>query len=97
LGESLVLVSLDYEKLFLIFSFSSENTIVAVLLQNNVEGHEQPIAVFSKELRDVEIKYTNVEKKAYDLVKTLKYFKDYILHSEIISYVPYSSIKDILV
>jgi hypothetical protein len=33
-----------------------------VLLQNNQEGHEQPIAFFSKSLWDVEIKYEILEK-----------------------------------
>jgi hypothetical protein len=32
LGESLVLVSLNYDKDFLIFSFSSEHTMVVLLL-----------------------------------------------------------------
>jgi hypothetical protein len=45
-----VLVSPDYSKEFFIFSFTSEETIVAVLLQKNEEGHEQPIAFFSKSL-----------------------------------------------
>jgi hypothetical protein len=37
LGEAPVLISPDYSKEFLIFSFSSDNTIVAVLLQRNEE------------------------------------------------------------
>jgi hypothetical protein len=51
LVEAPVLVSPDYSKEFLIFSFSSEETIVVVLLQKNEEGHEQPISFFSKVLR----------------------------------------------
>eukprot|EP00253_Pinus_taeda_P031514 PITA_31514 len=35
-----VLVSLDYSKDFMIFSFASEDTIVGVLLQKNKDGHE---------------------------------------------------------
>jgi hypothetical protein len=52
-------------KEFLIFSFSSEHTIVDVLLQKNDEGFEKPIAFFSKSLRDAELKYDILEKKAY--------------------------------
>jgi len=62
LGEYLVLVSTDYDKPFLIFYFSSENTIEIFLLQRNAEGHEHPIAFFRKELRDDKLKYTNMEK-----------------------------------
>ena len=37
-----------------------------------------------------------MEKKAYDLVQTLKYFRVYILHSHVIAYIPNSVVKDIL-
>jgi len=50
--EAPVLVSLDYTKEFLIFSFASEYTIATVLLQKNEEGFEQPISFFKKSLRD---------------------------------------------
>jgi hypothetical protein len=67
------------------------------LLQKNDEGFEQPIAFFSKSIRDVEIKYDILEKKAYTMVKALKYFITYVLHSKIIAYLPTSFVKDILV
>jgi hypothetical protein len=38
--ETPVLASPDYLKEFLIFSFASEHTITAVLLQKNEEGFE---------------------------------------------------------
>jgi hypothetical protein len=47
-------------------------------------------------LRDVELKYSNLDKQAHALVKSLKAFKDYILHSKTFSYVSNSVIKDIL-
>jgi hypothetical protein len=45
--------------------FSSEHTIAAVLLQKNSEVHENPIAFFSKSLRDVALNYNIMEKKAF--------------------------------
>jgi hypothetical protein len=66
-------------------------------LQKNVEGLEHPIAFFSRELRDVELKYDIMDKKAYALVKYLKYFRVYVLHSRFIAYVPSTSIKEILI
>ena len=97
IAEAPVLASPDYLKEFLIFSFASEHTIAAVLLQKNEEGFEQLIAFFSKSLRDTEIKYDIIEKQAYAMVKALKAFRTYVLHSKIIVYVPTSSVKDILV
>ena len=40
----------DYDKPMHIFSFASFRIVVAVLLQKNEEGYEQPIAFFSKSL-----------------------------------------------
>ena len=37
-----------------------------------------------------------MEKKAYALVKTLKDFKIYVLHSHVIAFVPNSVVKDSL-
>jgi hypothetical protein len=38
-----------------------------------------------------------MDKQAYALVKSLKSFRVYVLHSKVISYVPSSSVKEILI
>ena len=86
----------DFSKDFITFSFASEDSIAAVLLQKNTEGLEQPISFFSKVLRDSELKYNSLEKYAYALVKALKIFRIYLLHSKILSYVPNVAVKEIL-
>jgi hypothetical protein len=67
------------------------------LLQKNAEGLEQPISFFSRALRDAKVKYDIMEKHAYALVKALKAFRIYVLHSKVIAYVPSTSVKDILI
>ena len=62
LTQAPVLISPDFSKDFLIFSFASEHTIAAFLLQKIVEGMEQPISFFSKALRDAPLKYNIMEK-----------------------------------
>jgi hypothetical protein len=62
LTEAPMLVSPDYSKDFLIFSFASFDTVEVVLLQKNVEGLEQPISFFSRALRDTEVRYDIMEK-----------------------------------
>ena len=96
LTQAPVLISPDFTKDFLIFSFASEHTVAIVLLQKNPKGQEQPIAFFSKALRDAPLKYNIMEKQAYALVKALKDFRVYILHSYIIAFVPHIVVKDIL-
>jgi hypothetical protein len=74
-----VLIGPYYSKDFLIFSFVSSDTLAVVLLQKNDAGLEQPIAYFSRALRDAEVRYDIMEKQAYALVKALKYFRVYVL------------------
>ena len=47
-------------------------------------------------LRDGELKYVIMEKQAYALIKSLKDFRVYVLHSHIIAYVPSNVVKSIL-
>jgi len=94
--EALTLISPDYSKEFHIFSFASEDTLATILSQADEEGAEHPVEFFSKTLRNVEIRYDIIEKQAYALIKSLKAFRIYILHSKIIAYVPSASIKDVL-
>jgi hypothetical protein len=70
----------DYSKEFMIFSFASFDTLVIVLLQQNIEGLEKPISFFSIALRDAEMRYDIMEKMAYYLVKSIKDFRVYVLH-----------------
>jgi hypothetical protein len=62
LTEAPMLISPNYSKDFLIFSFASSDTLVDVLLQKNNAGMEQPIAYFSRALKDVEVRYDIMEK-----------------------------------
>ena len=78
LEESLVLISLSYKRDFLIFWFSLELTVATVLLQKNDDGFEQPISFCNKSSRDCELKYNIMENKAYALIKSLKYFREYL-------------------
>jgi hypothetical protein len=97
LTKAPVLIILDYSKDFLIFSFTSFDTVATILLQKNDGGLEKPISFFSKSLRDTEIKYELMEKQAYALVKALKSFRVYVFHSKVISYFPSTYVKDILI
>eukprot|EP00253_Pinus_taeda_P003463 PITA_03463 len=96
LTQTPVLTSPQFDKDFIIFSFASEHTIAAVLLQKDDQGNEKPIAFFNQDLRDAPLKYNIMEKQAYALVKAIKDFRIYILYSHVIAYVPNSVVKNIL-
>jgi len=88
-----VLVSPNFDKDFMIFSFASEHTIAGVLLQKNEQNEDQPIAFHRKTLSDSTLKYNIMEKQAYASVKALKEFRVYILHSHSTFFVPFAAIK----
>jgi hypothetical protein len=94
---ALVLISPDFAKVFYIFSFASRDTIATILLQKNADDQEKPVSFFSKVLRDAEVKYELLEKQAYALIKSLKAFRVYILQAKVITFVPSSSVKDVLI
>jgi hypothetical protein len=71
--------------------------VAVVLLQKNDAGLEQPISFFSRALRNAEVRYDIMEKQGYALVKALKAFTVYVLHSKIIVYVLSAFVKDILI
>ena len=71
-------------------------TLAIVLLQKNDEGVEHPMAFFNKTLRDAELRYDLIEKQAYALIKSLKAFIIYILHSKVTAYVLSALVKYVL-
>jgi len=95
LTKTLVLINPKFDRDFILFSFASEHTIFAVLLQKIDHGYEQPVSFFSKALRDAPLKYNIMEKQAFSLVKAIKDFSVYILYSHIVAYAPNSVVKDI--
>jgi hypothetical protein len=95
-NKSPVLTNPNFTRDFILLSFSSEHTIVGVLLQKDEHNFKNPIVYFNRTFRDSPLRYGIMEKQVYALVKAHKEFKTYILHSHIIAYVPSNSIKDIL-
>ena len=57
---------------------------------------EKPIAFFSRTIRDVSLWYNIIEKQELALIKALKDFRVYILHSHTIAYVPNAAVKDVM-
>jgi len=55
LSSAPVLVSPDCNQYFILFSFASEHTVAAVLLQKKGD-HERPITFFSRAIRDAALK-----------------------------------------
>lgn len=55
-----------------------------------------PISFMSKELHDYELRYSPLEKKAFELVKVVAHPTPYILNTPVKEYVPHLPIKMML-
>lgn len=93
--DALVLVSLDYLKLFYIYSFASDHSCPNMLMQKD-EVSEHTIAFMSATLKDVELCYHNVEKQVYALVYGVNNFWHYILRNKVFTIVPDPNVKTLL-
>ena len=91
-----VLCHPNYKQDFIIYCYASEHTLSAILMQENDEGIQAPIAFMSIPLKNHELKYSQIEKHAFVVVKALKNFRFYILHSHSIVFVPDTIVKSAL-
>lgn len=96
LSSTPVLISPNYTQDFILFSFASDHIMVVVLMQKR-DQLQKLITFFSRTIRDATLKYNIIEKQALALVKTLKYFRVYIINSHILAYVPNTVVKYVLV
>ncbi|KAH9311460.1 hypothetical protein KI387_026495, partial [Taxus chinensis] len=60
-----VLACPDFSKDFIIYCYAIDNTLAAVLTQEDSNEHELPIAFMSYILKDHELKYAMMEKHAF--------------------------------
>jgi hypothetical protein len=91
------LLSPDYNKEFILYTFSSDQSYAAMLTQKNDQDAEVPIAFNSSGLQGVELNYSDVEKKAYAVFKSIKHFRPFLIKSHIKVIVPHSAVRNLLV
>jgi hypothetical protein len=73
-----------------------ETIVASVLTQRNTKGEEIPISLMRKTLHGYELRYSELEKQALALVKTVAHFLTHILNSHVIAYVSSSPINMLL-
>ena len=91
-----VLCHQNYKWDFIIYYYAFEHTLSAILMQDNDEGIQELITFMSVPLKNHELKYSQIEKHAFAVVRALKFFWLYILHSHSIIFVPDVVVKSVL-
>lgn len=91
-----MLMDLNFNKDFNIYSYASDSTLSTILNQHHNDNAEVPITFMSIPLKKHKLKYSLVEKKAFLVVKAVKQFCFYVLNSHSNVYVPATAMKMIL-
>ena len=74
-----ILMSPDFEKSFLLQTDASEHGVGAVLSQQGDDGHEHPVAYWSRKLLPCEQTYSTIEKECLAIKLGVSAFRVYLL------------------
>lgn len=78
----------------MVYAFGSIETISAMLVLQNQEGLEQPIAFFSQVLKDCELSYSFFEKHVLAIIRSLQNFRYILSNNKIHLLVAHPPVKD---
>jgi hypothetical protein len=95
--EAPTLLSLNFDNEFILYTFASDHSIVAVLTQKNEEGEESPVSFMSIGIQGVELKYPAIDKKSFAMFKGVKHFHPYLLRSHTKIIVPHSAVRSLFI
>lgn len=96
LAAAPILVNPNFSRDFILYAYGGLGVISAMLVQQNFEGLEQPIAFFSKGLEDYEQRYSFVKKHVLVVIKSLKKFRHLLSHNKVFLRVAHPSVKEFL-
>ena len=85
----------NFEKDFIVYTFASDNSLVAVLAQKEKGGDEYPISFMSTSLQGGELNYPSIDKQAYAIFKVVKQFRPYILKNRTKVIVPHLTVQSL--
>ena len=87
------LKSLDFEKDFILYTFSFDNSLATMLTQREERGDEYPISFMSTGLQGAELNYPAIDKHAYLFFKMVKKMRTYILNNRAKIIVPHQKVQ----
>ena len=91
------LKSPDFDKDFILYTFSSNDSLAAVLTRKEDGGDEFPISFMSTGLQGAELNYPAMDKQAYAVFKAVKQFRPYILKNRTKVIIPHPAVRSLFV
>ena len=92
IAEALALMSPDFNKDFILYTFSTEFSNVAIPTQKHHDDAEIPISFMSTTFKGAEHNQPQINKQAYFVYKSIKHYIPYLLKSQTKVIVPYAAI-----
>ena len=90
-------MSPDFRKDIIIYTFAFDISYAVVLTQKNQQEDEVPISFMSSNLKGAELKYHEVDKQDFVVIKAVKHFHPYLLKLKTKVIVPFSAVRNLLV
>lgn len=95
--QASTLMSPSYDKYFIMCTFSSDTSFMAILTQKSNEHEEFSVSFMSFGLQNVELKYYELDKQVFAVFKEVKHFRPYLLKSNTKVIVRYPIVRNFLV
>ena len=95
--NSLALNTPNFSNHFILYTLAFDTSYAAVLTQINDQNMEALISFFSSNLQGAEINYSDVEKQAFSMFKSIKNFIPFLLKTHTKVIVPFLAVRQLLV
>ena len=92
IAEALALMSPDFNKDFILYTFSTNFSNAIVLTQKHHDDAEIPISFMSSTFKGAELNYSQIDKHAYVVYKLVKNYRPDLLKSWTKVIVPFVAI-----
>jgi hypothetical protein len=92
ISQDPVLQSPEFSKYCFLYTFTSDQSLVAVLTQKDDDNNEAPVSFMSTNLQGAELNYHAIDKQAYVIYKEVKHFISYILKTHTKFIVPHPTV-----
>jgi hypothetical protein len=90
-----VLRSPDFNRDFKLYTFTSDQSLAAVLTRKDDANNEASVSFMSTNLQGAELNYPTIEKQAYAVYKAVKHFRSYILKNHTKVIVPHPTVRSL--
>ena len=97
IAKAPTLQSPNFDNDFILYTFPSDHSIVAVLTQKNEDREEFLVSFMSTGLQGAELRYPTIDKQAFAVFKVVKHFHPYLLRSHTKIIVPHTMVKALLI